>query len=198
MKHAPVFSTALLFAVVWLFAPPSTFSQEAPSQEAPSQDATPSPAPPGSQPKPAGREYQPFGDNQESPPDATTTFTPDTTLLTGVFVPGIGSPEIQHRYWVPSLQYGNFIRSTGCDQPPGTGSDSAAGGANLTYAWSRSHLSVSYNHAASGGSGLFTGSSTDTVQDISETGCSVAACSSDLQHQVSLRFQWHTRPLVLG
>jgi hypothetical protein len=155
MKHAPVFSAALLFAVVWLFAPPPAFSQDppsqdAPSQEAPSQDATPTPAPAGSQPKPAGREYQPFGDDQEGPPDATA-FTPDTTPLTGVFVPGIGSPEIQHSYWVPGLQYGNFIRSSGALQPsvPDWNSTSyIAGNLSLLENWSRSQLGVNYSGGA--------------------------------------------------
>jgi hypothetical protein len=139
---------------------------------------------------------------------------------------------------------------------------SVAGGANLTYSFSRSHVFVSYNHGISGGSGVLTGARADstqgsvdrqlsrlwhgnisfgysrnsslasgsnpsspatfdswftgagldrplgrsanfsiaysaTLQSTSQAGCSVASCSSDLQHQVSLSFQWHSGPLVL-
>lgn len=39
-----------------------------------------------------------------------------------------------------------------------------AGGGNLTYALTRTNLSLSYNHGVTGGSGLFTGASTDGLQ----------------------------------
>ncbi len=140
---------------------------------------------------------------------------------------------------------------------------SGSGGVNLTYAFRRSNLSVSYNHGVSGGSGLFTGSTTDQAQgtinhqlsrlwqgnltfgfarttslglsspsQASQTFdswfaggglsrplgrtanftfgytaflqnsrlpvCAAGTCdTSYLQHQISLSFQWHTRPLVL-
>jgi hypothetical protein len=41
---------------------------------------------------------------------------------------------------------------------------SGSGGGNLTYALSRSSLSISYNHGVSGGSGQFTGSNIDQLQ----------------------------------
>ncbi len=41
---------------------------------------------------------------------------------------------------------------------------SGSGGANLTYAFRRSNLSLSYNHGVGGGSGQFTGSTSDQAQ----------------------------------
>jgi hypothetical protein len=140
---------------------------------------------------------------------------------------------------------------------------SGSGGGNLTYARSRSSLSLTYNHGISGGSGQFTGSNTDQVQggishqlsrlwqgnvtfgfarnaslglsntsQVSQTYnswfiggglsrpmgrtanftfgytaylqnsrlpvCAAGSCATNyLQHQISVSFQWHTRPLVL-
>jgi len=140
---------------------------------------------------------------------------------------------------------------------------SGSGGGNLTYASSRSSLSLTYNHGVSGGSGQFTGSSADQLQSminhqlsrawqgnvsfgfarntslglsnpsqVSQTYdswfiggglsrpvgrtanftfgytaylqnsrlpvCAAGTCgTSYIQHQISLGFQWHTRPLVL-
>jgi hypothetical protein len=45
-----------------------------------------------------------------------------------------------------------------------SGKVSASGGANLTYALSRSNLSLIYNHGVTGGSGVFAGANTDQFQ----------------------------------
>jgi hypothetical protein len=149
--------------------------------------------------------------------------------------------------------------------PFGSSTDriSGSGGGNLTFALPRSSLSLTYNHGVSGGSGQFTGSSTDVLQgginhqlsriwqgnltsgfarntslgisspsQVSQTYdswfvggglsrplgrtaslnfaytaylqnsslpvCAAGTCTTSfIQHQVSLSFQWHTRPLVL-
>ena len=143
-----------------------------------------------------------------------------------------------------------------------TSRTAVSGGANLTYMWSRSNFTVTYNHGLAGGSGVFTGSKSDQVQgnltqklsqlwtgtvnvgfsrnsglglaestDLSPSfntwfvgagvqrqlgrtatfavaynayveslelpTCSGGGCTSFVQHQVSLSFQWHARPLVL-
>ncbi len=139
---------------------------------------------------------------------------------------------------------------------------SIAGGGNLTYAISRTNLVFQYNHGISGGSGAFTGATTDTLTgsanrhlnriydgnisfgysrnrslgqqnvvsaaepivnswfagagvdrpfgrtataslgytaflESSSQGCQVGSCTSYLQHQISLSFQWHMRPMVM-
>ena len=149
--------------------------------------------------------------------------------------------------------------------PIGNESDriSVAGGGTLTYASTRTGLSITYNHGVSGGSGQFTGANTNQLQNtinyqlsrvwqgnlafgfarntslgisnasqVSQTHdswfagggvsrplgrtanftlgytayiqssrlpvCVGSACgTSYVQHQLSLGFQWHTRPLVL-
>ncbi len=149
MKHAPVFSAAFLVAVVSLFASSATFPQDAPPQDTPAQE---NPGPATSQPKPAGRGYDPLGGDQDDTLVQTSTFNPDTSALTGVLVPGVGSPEMRHSYWVPGLQYGNFIRSTSLTHPEISDWNSAsfiAGNVSLLQAWSRSQLSLNYSGGGS-------------------------------------------------
>ena len=140
---------------------------------------------------------------------------------------------------------------------------SVTGGGNVIYASSRTRLSITFSHGVSGGSGQFTGTNTDQLQNaisyqlsrvwqgnlnvgfarntslglsnpsqVSQTYdswfagggvsrplgrtanftfgytayiqssrlpvCIGSACSTNyVQHQISLGFQWHTRPLVL-
>ena len=140
---------------------------------------------------------------------------------------------------------------------------SGSGGANLTYAFRRSNLSLTYNHGVGGGSGQFTGATSDQaegtidhqlsriwngsinfgfartaslgissasqasqtfdswfaggglsrplgrnanftfaytayIQNSRLAVCAAGTCDTNhLQHQISLSFQWHTRPLVL-
>jgi hypothetical protein len=141
IPRASGFSATYLLAVAVLLAS-SAFGQEPPPQE------NPEPAPP-SQPKPAGRGYHPFGDDEDSS-QSSSTLSPDTVPLTGVLVPGVGTQEMRHSYWVPGVQYGNFIRSAGLNQPAGTGSDwnstnFVAGNLSLLENWSRSSLTVNYS-----------------------------------------------------
>jgi hypothetical protein len=80
MKRAPVFSacvgSAFLVLVVSLSAAVCTYAQDPPTQEAPPQE-NPSQQP-ASQPKPAGRDYQPLGDDQEGTSDSGSILNPDT------------------------------------------------------------------------------------------------------------------------
>jgi hypothetical protein len=144
MKHAPVFSAAFLFAVVSLFAASPTRAQDTPPQE--------NPAPNPSQPKPAGREYDPMGGDQADTPDQAVTLNPDNTALTGVLVPGVGTPDMRHSYWVPGIQYGNFVRSNSLTQPTVSDWNSAsfvAGNLSLLQAWSHSQLTLNYSGGGS-------------------------------------------------
>jgi hypothetical protein len=140
--------------------------------------------------------------------------------------------------------------------------NSVSGGGNFTYAISHTNLSLLYNHGVSGGSGAFTGATTDTITgsanrrlnrvytgnlsfgyarnrslqnlsvvtlgqpivnswfagagvdrpfgreataslaytsfiESSTQGCQVGSCTSYLQHQISLSFQFHVRPVVM-
>jgi len=188
----------------------------------------------------------------------------------------IGNPQAINDH-AAQLAYGRKITGTLAFQlfggpevttfrvPFGSSTDriSGAGGANLTFALPRGTLSLEYNHGVSGGSGHFTGSSTDLLQSainhqlsriwqgnltfgfardaslgisnpsqnsqtydswfvggglsrpLGRTAnvnfaytaylqnsslpvCVAGTCeTSFIQHQISLSFQWHTRPLVL-
>jgi hypothetical protein len=139
---------------------------------------------------------------------------------------------------------------------------SVAGGGNFTYAISHTNVNLIYNHSVSGGSGAFTGATTDTITgglnrrinrmydgnisfgyarnrslqnqsvvslgqpivnswfagagvdrpfgrtataslaytafiESSTQGCQVGSCTSYLQHEISLSFQWHAHPVVM-
>jgi hypothetical protein len=152
LSSVSLFSATLLVAVVLVFTACGAFAQETPPQDSPGQ----APAPP----KAAGRDYHPFGDDQDDS-QSQSTLTPDMVPLTGVLVPGVGTQEMRHSYWVPGVQYGNFIRSAGLNQAAGTGSNwnstsFVAGNVSLLENWSRSQLTVNYS-----GGGTF---STDKQQ----------------------------------
>jgi hypothetical protein len=134
IKRASALSAAFLFAVVWFFGASRAVAQDAPPE-----------------PKPAGRDYQPFGDDQESPADQAAPLRPDNTALTGVLVPGVGTPELRHSYWLPGIQYGNFMRSSSVFQPTVSNWNSTnyiTGNLSLVEAWSHSQLALNYSGGA--------------------------------------------------
>jgi hypothetical protein len=148
MPRVSVITVTVVVAVVLffaLFAASSGFAQDTPPQDGPPQD-NPGPAP--SPPKPAGRDYHPFGDDEDvvQPP---STLSPDTAPLTGVLVPGVGTQEMRHSYWVPGFQYGNFVRSIS-ENKPGNWSTLNLVGSNVSLleSWSHSQLNIDYSGGA--------------------------------------------------
>jgi hypothetical protein len=139
------FSASYLLAVMLLFAASSIFAQE-PSQEPPPLE-NPSPSTP--QPKPAGRDYHPFGDDEDNA-ESPSTLTPDTVPLTGVLVPGLGTQEMRHSYWVPGFEYGNFVRSSS-ENMLGKWSTTNFVGADVSLleSWSHSQLHLNYSGGGS-------------------------------------------------
>ena len=96
-----------------------------------------------SKPKPAA--HAPIIDYNE--PDTTTdpnALSPDTTPLTGVQTPGLGSAEFRHSYWVPGIQVGNTAQS-GRGGGDWTDTTYLAGNVSLLEAWSHSHLALNYS-----------------------------------------------------
>lgn len=115
-------------------------------------------------PKPAVRVF-PILIEGRGDPDSTdiqgpvNDLGPDTSPLTGLQTPTLGSPEIRHSYWIPGFQYTNYLQSSRLNQPAVSGWNSTSyvvGNLSLLEAWSRSQLAVNY----SGGSSF----STDTAQ----------------------------------
>jgi hypothetical protein len=158
---------ATVLAVVGLGVSPCAFAQEPqpdpnPVQESPAQDPS-QPSDPASpartQPKPAGRENPIFNEDEANQVQDPNALRPDTNALTGVLVPTVGNPEMRHSYFVPGLQYGNFIRSNAFANPNVTDWNTTsyvAGSLSLLQQWSRAQLAVNYT-----GGGLF---STDKSQ----------------------------------
>jgi hypothetical protein len=163
MRLSPRFLAASIIAVVLLVGSMRTLAQEDTSR-----------------PKLAGRQYplliEDYGDqdaNGDQQP--ASNLNPDTRPLTGVQTPTIGSPELRHSYWIPGVQYGNFVRSTALNQPTSSSWNTTsyvAGNLSVLEAWNRSQLSVNYS-----GGGSF---STDKSQ------------GNDYYHQLGLvqAFDW--------
>jgi len=80
-------------------------------------------------------------------PDTTTdpnALTPDTSPLTGIQSPGLGSVEFRHSYWVPGVQIANTVQSGGNG---GSWFDTTylAGNLSLSEAWPHAHLGLNYS-----------------------------------------------------
>src|SRR5450755_4071225 len=89
-------------------------------------------------PKPAA--HAPIIDTNE-PPDAATdpnALRPDTTPLTGVQTPGLGTQEFRHSYWIPGVQVATTAQNGGAN---GGWFDTTylAGNLSLSEAWAHSH-----------------------------------------------------------
>ncbi len=94
-------------------------------------------------PKPAA--HAPLIDANEQ--EATTdpnALTPDTSPLTGIQSPGLGSVEFRHSYWVPGVQVATTVQSNGSG---GNWFDTTylAGNLSLNEAWAHSHLALNYS-----------------------------------------------------
>ena len=136
-----------VLAVIGLTATATVFAQDSPNP--PSTDKT----------KPAARAYGPIGDDDpnadQTPAD---TLQPDNHPLTGLQLPGVGTPMEKHSYWVPGVSYYNFIQSNASTQGGSDGWNSTsyiAGNLSLLQNWSRSQLTLNYS-----GGGSFSSDST--------------------------------------
>jgi hypothetical protein len=118
-----------------------------------------------SKPKAAAREYPPLIDlgngdqDKNSDQQLIDNLSPDTSQLTGVQTPTLGSPELRHSYWVPGFQYYNLLQSGVLSQATASGWNSTnyvVGNLSLLEAWGRSQLAINYS-----GGGSF---STDSAQ----------------------------------
>jgi hypothetical protein len=107
-----------------------------------------------SKPKPAAHAPMIDANDQDTTTDPNA-LRPDTTPLTGVQSPGIGTAEFRHSYWVPGVQVATTAQNGGGG---GDWFDTTyvAGNVSLLEAWSHSHLVLNYS-----GGGYF---STDSTQ----------------------------------
>jgi len=73
---------------------------------------------------------------------------PDLTPLTGLLSPTLGSPGLQHSYWVPGLEWSGAIQSQSYNQTPNSGwlmNNYFVGNLSLIKAWGRNQLAVNYS-----------------------------------------------------
>jgi hypothetical protein len=110
-------------------------------------------------PKPAA--HAPLIDNEDQDTTDPNALQPDTTPLTGVQNPGLGTAEFRHSYWVP----GFTVATTAQSNPYGGSAGNSSGWFDTTYLagnlsllenWSHSRLALNYS-----GGGYF---SSDSAQ----------------------------------
>lgn len=99
--------------------------------------------------KPAASVYPPLA---ESSPDQAQNngeeLAPDSRSLTGAQTLTFGSPEMRHSYWVPGLEYGNFILSSSLLNGTATDWNSTsyvAGNLSVQDSWRHAALNLNYS-----------------------------------------------------
>src|SRR5450631_2186073 len=97
---------ASLVAIAGTFGPRAVFAQE-------QQDEN-------GKPKPAA--HAPLIDNEDQDSTDPNALQPDTTPLTGVQSPGLGTAEFPHSYWVP----GFTVATTAQSNPYGGGAGNSS------------------------------------------------------------------------
>jgi hypothetical protein len=125
-----LWSGAVLSIAISVFCVNGVYAQDQPQEE-------------NGQPKPAA--HAPLID--PNAPDTTTdpnALTPDTSPLTGIQYPGLGSVEYRHSYWAPGIQVANTLQSGGNG---GNWFDTTylAGNLSLAEAWAHSRLAINYS-----------------------------------------------------
>src|SRR6202162_5124272 len=122
-------SSALVGAVCSAFSASGAYAQD-------QQDET-------AKPKPAAHAPLIDANEQETTTDPNA-LTPDSSPLTGVQTPGLGSVEFRHSYWVPGVQVATTAQSNGSG---GGWYDITylAGNVSLSEAWAHSHLTLNYS-----------------------------------------------------
>ena len=170
-SHKLAWARILFFSVILAGACP-LYAQD--QQQPPAEGKT----------KPAGSTSQiPIAGTGDQQDQDTTPLRPDTTPLTGILNPTLGSAELTHSYWVPGVAYAGSIQSNSYNQTQSSGwlmNNYIVGNMSALKAWSRSQLSVNYSVG-----GFFT---TDSAQG-----------NGYYQHLAFLQsFQWNRWQLQLA
>ena len=94
-------------------------------------------------PKPAAHAPLIDANGQDASTDPNA-LTPDTSPLTGIATPGLGTVEFRHSYWVPGVQVANTVQS-GASGGGWSDTTFLAGNLSLSEAWPHSHLTLNYS-----------------------------------------------------
>jgi hypothetical protein len=122
-------SSALVGVVCGAFSASGAYAQDQQQEE-------------DTKPKPAA--HAPLIDTEQDTTTNPDALTPDTSPLTGVQSPGLGSVEFRHSYWVPGVQVATTVQNGGNG---GNWFDTTylAGNLSLSEAWPHSHLGLNYS-----------------------------------------------------
>jgi hypothetical protein len=134
MKHLKIIFATALFAAFALNPLPASAQDEE------------------TKPKPAAHSnpvlIDPYSNQDPNTDQTGAGLQPDSTPLTGLQTPTLGSAETRHSYVVPGVQYSSTIlsRALGQAKSPGWYANNYFGGnLSLLQAWSRSRLSLNYS-----------------------------------------------------
>src|ERR1700692_876639 len=123
-------SATLVWVVCGQFGASGVFAQDQQQEES-------------AKPKPAA--HAPLIDaNEQDTSTDPNALTPDTSPLTGIQTPGLGSVEFRHSYWVPGVQVANTVQS-GASGGGWSDTTFLAGNLSLSEAWAHSHLALNYS-----------------------------------------------------
>ena len=110
-------------------------------------------------PRPAGSSFPVINSGDQQNQSDEPKLTADTTPLTGVLTPTLGSPEMRHSYWIPGFQWSGSIQSNSYNQTAASGwlmNNFLIGNLSMLKTWAASELAINYS-----GGGFF---STDSTQ----------------------------------
>ena len=102
----------------------------------------------GNKPKPAGSTPIPGMNAGEQQDQDNGGLNPDTTPLTGLLSPTLGSPGLQHSYWIPGFQWSGAIQSQSYNQTQNSDwlmNNYFAGNLSLIKAWGHNQLAMNYS-----------------------------------------------------
>jgi hypothetical protein len=104
---------------------------------------------PPAKPKPAARGVPGISepDSTVENQNPTVTWQEDTSPPTGLQVPGVGTPELAHSYWMPGLVYGANVQSSPFGQTSANwyATQYLGGDFTMVKAWSHSTFDVNYS-----------------------------------------------------
>src|SRR5215831_2759212 len=108
------------------------------------------PPPTGAEkPKPAGSSYPiPIVNGGDQQDQDNGGLIPDTTPLTGLLSPTLGSPGLQHSYWIPGFEWSGAIQSKPYGQTQSSNwlmNNYLVGSMSLVKAWGHNQLAVNYS-----------------------------------------------------
>src|SRR3974390_408921 len=101
---------------------------------------------PSASPKPAARSMPPIGDAQD---DSVQTpqgnMLPDTTPVTGILAPTLGTPQLEHSFVMVGAQIGSTAQSGGVVNSGWYSNQYFAGTLSLVKYWRRGITSINYS-----------------------------------------------------